>query len=107
MAGRFGFADEVGPVSVIAGSGHLGNEEPFTGSEAAWGAFDAAVRRFVDEGRSSARSLLSAAGESHGALTDLLLAEEALEGERLASSLPAALDRDSVATALRGEELRV
>ena len=107
MAGRYGFADEVGPVSVIAGAGHLGNEEPFTGSEAAWGAFDAAVRRFVDEGRLGAKSLLSAAGEVHGALTDLLLAEEALEGERLAAALPAALDRASVDSALRGEELRV
>jgi cell division protease FtsH len=107
MAGRHGFADEVGPVSVIAGAGHLGGDEPFTGSEAAWGNFDAAIRRLVDEGRQSARALLSAAGEAHGALTDLLLAEEALEGERLAASLPAALDRTAVETALRGEELRV
>jgi cell division protease FtsH len=107
MVGRFGFSEEVGPVSVIAGAGHLGSEEPFTGSEAAWGNFDTAVRRFVDEGRQGAKALLSAAGEAHGALTDLLLAEEALEGERLAAALPPALEREVVETALRGEELRV
>jgi cell division protease FtsH len=107
MAGRHGFAEEVGPVSVVAASGHLGNEEPFTGSEAAWSAFDAAVRRFVDEGRLGARTLLAGAGEAHGALTDMLLAEEQLEGEHLTSSLPAALEPDAVESALRGDELRV
>ncbi len=94
-------------VSLIGATGHLGGEEPFTGSESAWSSFDAAVRRFIDEGRAGARALLSAAGESHGALTDMLLAEEAVEGERLAAALPAALDPEVAEAALRGEELRV
>jgi cell division protease FtsH len=107
MAGRHGLSEEVGPVSVIGASGHLGGDEPFTGSEASWSAFDLAVRRLVDESRLSARALLSSAGEAHGALTDLLLAEEALEGDRLTAALPPALEPAAVEAALRGDELRV
>jgi cell division protease FtsH len=94
MAGRHGFADEVGAVSLIAATnGHLGpSDESFNGSEAQWSAFDSAVRRFVDEGREAARDLLERAGDSHAELVELLLEHEALEGARLAAALPEALD---------------
>jgi cell division protease FtsH len=94
MAGRHGLSEEVGAVSVIAAAnGHLGpTDDSFNGSEAQWSAFDAAVRRLVDEGRVAARALLERGADAHAGLTDMLLQHEALEGARLTAVLPGELD---------------
>jgi cell division protease FtsH len=98
MAGRYGLAAEVGTVSLLATpNGHVGVvEDSFGVSEALWSAFDAAVRRLLDEAREDARQLLSRASEPHHTLTDLLLEKEALEGAELADALPPPLSAERV-----------
>ncbi len=90
MAGRYGLADEVGTVSLLSvGNGHLGSvEDSFGVSESLWSTFDAAVRRLLDEAREAAQVLLSESSQAHSSLTELLLAEEALEGAQLHDALP-------------------
>jgi cell division protease FtsH len=105
MAGRHGFAPEVGRVSLMAAAnGHLGTlDEGFGASEAQWAAFDDAVRRLVDEGHRAAADLVRQGAEAHASLTQRLLEEEALEGEALAGALPPALADSAVASLLAGQ----